>query len=91
VEWKLASKYDIYRRFPGGGLIFWCGNWFLDMTLIEDFLAEDWFLVWKLASRYDIYRRLPNGELIFWCGSWVLDITLIEDFLVVLDYELNPI
>jgi hypothetical protein len=21
VEWKLASRYDIYRRFSGGGLI----------------------------------------------------------------------
>jgi hypothetical protein len=38
VEWKLASRYDIHRRLPGGGLVFWCGSWVLGIALIEDFL-----------------------------------------------------
>jgi hypothetical protein len=39
VEWKLASRYDTHRRLPGGGLVFWCGSWVLDIALIEDFLV----------------------------------------------------
>jgi hypothetical protein len=38
MEWKLASKYNIHKRLPGGGLIFWCGSWVLGIALIEDFL-----------------------------------------------------
>jgi hypothetical protein len=38
VEWKLASRYNPYRRFPGGELDFWYGNWILNIAFIEDFL-----------------------------------------------------
>jgi hypothetical protein len=49
VEWKLASRYNIHKRLPGGELIVWCGSWLLDMALVKGFLMEDWISnAWRL-------------------------------------------